>query len=134
MLVLLCPLCALRPHTILYRTLGLGLGLGLGLAYRTVPSAVPQEYVRKGYDIIEDIYSTKTAAMNFVHELCKARAKASLDMLMNVSELTAISITTPAWLCWRQSYCMGIGSSLGMLVNVSELTPRRAVSGAASLY
>lgn len=43
----------------------------------------PQEYVRKGYDIMEDMYSTKTAAMNFVHELCKARAKHCLDMLMN---------------------------------------------------
>lgn len=42
----------------------------------------PQEYIRKGYDIMEDIYSTKTAAMSFVHELCKARAKGSLDMLM----------------------------------------------------
>lgn len=34
---------------------------------------------------MEDIYSTKTAAMTFVHELCKARAKGSLDMLMAVS-------------------------------------------------
>eukprot|EP00887_Chlorella_sp_A99_P003658 scaffold7.g3658.t1 len=42
----------------------------------------PQEYVRKGYDVIEDIYSTKTAAMNFLHELCKARPKGNLDMLM----------------------------------------------------
>lgn len=42
----------------------------------------PQEYIRKGYDIMEDIYSTKTAAMNFLHELCKARAKGNLDMLM----------------------------------------------------
>ncbi len=33
---------------------------------------------------MEDIYSTKTAAMSFVHELCKARAKGSLDMLMAV--------------------------------------------------
>lgn len=31
---------------------------------------------------MEDIYSTKTAAMNFLHELCKARAKGNLDMLM----------------------------------------------------
>lgn len=38
----------------------------------------------QGYDIMEDIYSTKTAAMNFLHELCKARAKGNLDMLMQV--------------------------------------------------
>jgi H+/gluconate symporter-like permease len=33
---------------------------------------------------MEDIYSTRTAAMNFLHELCKARAKGNLDMLMAV--------------------------------------------------
>lgn len=37
---------------------------------------------------MEDIYSTRTAAMNFLHELCKARAKGNLDMLMAVG-------------CWR---------------------------------
>ncbi|PSC72993.1 importin beta-like SAD2 [Micractinium conductrix] len=42
----------------------------------------PQEYIRKGYDIMEDIYSMKTAAMTFLSELCKARAKGNLDMLM----------------------------------------------------
>ncbi|KAL4855989.1 Importin beta-like SAD2 [Chlorella vulgaris] len=42
----------------------------------------PQEYIRKGYDIMEDMYSSKTAAMSFLHELCKARAKGNLDMLM----------------------------------------------------
>ena len=39
---------------------------------------------RQGYDIMEDIYSAKTAAMTFLHELCKARAKGNLDMLMQV--------------------------------------------------
>ena len=33
---------------------------------------------------MEDIYSTKTAAMTLCHELCKARQKACLDMLMTV--------------------------------------------------
>ena len=40
--------------------------------------------VLQGYDIMEDIYSAKTAAMTFLHELCKARAKGTLDMLMPV--------------------------------------------------
>jgi hypothetical protein len=40
--------------------------------------------VLQGYDIMEDIYSAKTAAMTFLHELCKARAKGNLDMLMQV--------------------------------------------------
>nr|GFB14031.1 importin beta-like SAD2 homolog [Tanacetum cinerariifolium] len=29
----------------------------------------PYEYVRKGYDIIEDLYSPRTATMDFVTEL-----------------------------------------------------------------
>ncbi|KAK9818968.1 hypothetical protein WJX74_009075 [Apatococcus lobatus] len=38
----------------------------------------PQEFIRKGYDILEDMYSPKTAAMNFVHEICKTRAKGGI--------------------------------------------------------
>ena len=49
------------------------------------PSLNNHNFTRmQGYDIMEDIYSTKTAAMNFLHELCKARAKGNLDMLMQV--------------------------------------------------
>ena len=36
----------------------------------------------QGYDIIEEMYSSKTAAMNFIHEVCKMRAKAALDAFM----------------------------------------------------
>ena len=46
----------------------------------THPRALPQ-----GYDIMEDIYSTRTAAMSFLHELCKARPKGNLEPLMAVS-------------------------------------------------
>jgi hypothetical protein len=35
--------------------------------------ADPHEYVRKGYDIIEDMYSPRTAAMSFVSELLRVR-------------------------------------------------------------
>lgn len=45
----------------------------------THPPAPPQ-----GYDIMEDIYSTRTAAMSFLHELCKARPKGNLEPLMAV--------------------------------------------------
>ena len=34
---------------------------------------------------MEDIYSTRTAAMSFLHELCKARPKGNLEPLMAVS-------------------------------------------------
>ncbi|RDX58219.1 Importin beta-like SAD2, partial [Mucuna pruriens] len=38
----------------------------------------PHEYVRKGYDIIEDLYSSKTASMDFVSELIRKRGKDNL--------------------------------------------------------
>ncbi|KAG6485748.1 hypothetical protein ZIOFF_054313 [Zingiber officinale] len=39
----------------------------------------PHEYVRKGYDIIEDLYSPRTAAMDFVSELMRKRGKANFQ-------------------------------------------------------
>ncbi|KAL3141839.1 hypothetical protein ABBQ32_004507 [Trebouxia sp. C0010 RCD-2024] len=44
----------------------------------------PHEYIRKGYDIIEDMYSPKTSATNFVHELCTCRAKENLAPLLQL--------------------------------------------------
>ncbi|CAM8924430.1 unnamed protein product [Rhodiola kirilowii] len=38
----------------------------------------PYEYVRKGYDIIEDLYSPRTAALDFVSELIRKRGKENL--------------------------------------------------------
>ncbi|KAG1660790.1 hypothetical protein FOA52_011331 [Chlamydomonas sp. UWO 241] len=43
----------------------------------------PHEYIRKGYDILEDMYSPKTAVANFAHELCRKK-KAHLDAFMAV--------------------------------------------------
>jgi len=43
----------------------------------------PQEYIRKGYDVLEDMYSTKTAAANLLHVLVTKKAKAGhLDKVM----------------------------------------------------
>lgn len=42
----------------------------------------PQEYIRKGYDILEDMYSPKTAAMNFIHEMSRVRSQGNLEPLM----------------------------------------------------
>ncbi|KAG2439798.1 hypothetical protein HYH02_010433 [Chlamydomonas schloesseri] len=41
----------------------------------------PQEYIRKGYDILEDMYSPKTAAANFAHDLC-SKKRSHLDAFM----------------------------------------------------
>ncbi|CAL9235143.1 unnamed protein product [Arabidopsis halleri] len=38
----------------------------------------PHEYVRKGYNIIEDLYSPRTASMDFVNELVRKRGKENL--------------------------------------------------------
>ncbi len=39
----------------------------------------------QGYDVIEEIYNEKTAAMNFVHEICKTRMKGNLEAFMTLS-------------------------------------------------
>ncbi|KAL6634387.1 hypothetical protein ACP70R_027058 [Stipagrostis hirtigluma subsp. patula] len=43
----------------------------------------PHEYVRKGYDIIEDLYSPRTAAMDFVSELVRKRGKGNLQKFIH---------------------------------------------------
>ncbi|KAK1299968.1 hypothetical protein QJS10_CPB13g00661 [Acorus calamus] len=43
----------------------------------------PHEYVRKGYDIIEDLYSPRTAAMDFVSELVRKRQKGNLKKFIH---------------------------------------------------
>lgn len=42
----------------------------------------PHEYVRKGYDIIEDMYSPRTAAINFISELIRKRGKENLQKFL----------------------------------------------------
>ena len=55
----------------------------------------PHEYIRKGYDIIEDMYSPRTAAVNFMLEMARLRARDNnnLDAFLGfvVSELMRYS-------------------------------------------
>ena len=39
----------------------------------------------QGYDIMEEMYNQKTAAINFIQELCKSRVKASLQTVMSIA-------------------------------------------------
>ena len=39
----------------------------------------------QGYDIMEEMYNQKTAAINFVQELCKTRSKATLHTIMSLA-------------------------------------------------
>ncbi|EFJ12043.1 hypothetical protein SELMODRAFT_158348 [Selaginella moellendorffii] len=47
----------------------------------------PHEYVRKGYDIIEDLYSPRTAAQNFILELFRRRKEHLQKFLQFVVEV-----------------------------------------------
>ena len=40
--------------------------------------------VVQGYDVMEELYNAKTAAINFVHEVCKVRAKGNLEDFMGI--------------------------------------------------
>jgi len=42
----------------------------------------PLEYVRKGYDIIEDLYSPRVAAIGFIVEACSVRKKDSVNTVL----------------------------------------------------
>lgn len=58
----------------------------------------PSLYVLlQGYDIIEDMYSPKTSATNFVHELCTCRAKENLAPLLQLvtSTFDVFSVRNP---------------------------------------
>lgn len=52
----------------------------------------------QGYDLIEDMYSTKTAAMNFVHELCKSRGKNNLSSFMQF--VVQVMTEYQVWFTW----------------------------------
>jgi hypothetical protein len=57
----------------------------------------PHEYIRKGYDIIEDMYSPRTAAMNFISELLRVRKGDQLHFFISflVSVLQRCAPGTP---------------------------------------
>lgn len=38
----------------------------------------------QGYDVMEEMYNEKTAAMNFVTELCQSRTKGNLEAFMGL--------------------------------------------------
>ena len=42
----------------------------------------PAEYIRKGYDVMEDMHTERTAAANFVTEVADHRAKDQLGNLV----------------------------------------------------
>lgn len=45
-------------------------------------AALTDVMLMQGYDVMEEMYNEKTAAMNFVHELCKVRTKGNLEAFM----------------------------------------------------
>ncbi|XP_051118176.1 importin beta-like SAD2 [Andrographis paniculata] len=64
----------------------------------------PYEYVRKGYDIIEDLYSPRTAALDFVSELVRKRGKENLQkfLLFIVNVFKRYDEAAPEYKPYRQ--------------------------------
>jgi importin-7 len=83
----------------------------------------PQEYVRKGYDVIEDIYAARTAAMTLMHALCTGRKKSQLDPIMahvvgilNEAREAAAGGQMTQQVAWRlDGALLAIGSLEGVL-------------------
>ncbi|KAL8140216.1 hypothetical protein V2J09_006237 [Rumex salicifolius] len=56
----------------------------------------PHEYVRKGYDIIEDLYSPRTASLDFLSELVRKHGKENLQkFIMFVVEILKRYLEAP---------------------------------------
>jgi len=43
----------------------------------------PHEYIRRSYDVMEEMYSARTSAINFLHEIARTRRKGNLDGWLN---------------------------------------------------
>uniref|UniRef100_A0A7S0V0E3 Importin N-terminal domain-containing protein n=1 Tax=Polytomella parva TaxID=51329 RepID=A0A7S0V0E3_9CHLO len=55
----------------------------------------PHEYVRKGYDLVEDMYNPKTAAANFAHDLCEKDKKHLQAFMGMIAGLLAKASAVP---------------------------------------
>lgn len=64
----------------------------------------PHEYVRKGYDIIEDLYSPRTASIDFITELVRKRGKENLQKFLTfiVEVFRRYDEAAPAYKPYRQ--------------------------------
>lgn len=80
----------------------------------------------QGYDLIEDMYSAKTAAVNFVHELCKQRSKGNLDAFMQfiVQVMTEYQVGVTTDLSGALTHCRIAVAAL--LCHRSHIHPHRA--------
>lgn len=56
----------------------------------------PHEYIRKGYDILEDMYSPKTAAANLAHDLCCTRKEYLAKFMAAMSNVMTEYVTAEA--------------------------------------
>lgn len=61
----------------------------------------PQEFVRKGYDVLEDMMNPRTSASNFVTTIASKRAKPHLTPLMaRLVEVMNTYLMAGAVCCW----------------------------------
>lgn len=64
----------------------------------------------QGYDILEDMYSPKTAAMNFIHEMSRVRSAGNLEpfmahLVMVLNQHAAAGVTTAPKAIARRCAC-----------------------------
>jgi hypothetical protein len=80
----------------------------------------------QGYDIMEEMYNTKTAAMNFIHELCSKRPKGNLDQTMGL--IIGVMNSFAVWPQFRHassSRCLGCLGCWVCWVVVAPRDPHR---------
>jgi hypothetical protein len=79
-------------HTTQQRTVALSVTLARNARHPATPSLQdddelwqtdPHEYVRKAFDIVEDFYSARTAAVNLLCDLVKKRGKDTLHPFLS---------------------------------------------------
>lgn len=81
----------------------------------------PLEFMRKESDLLEDLYSPRTAASNFLFSTCERHAKAHLDRVMAallaVMSTHTAAVAAGAQVSWEQATAMD-----GALLAVSTLS------------
>ncbi|RID62109.1 hypothetical protein BRARA_E01202 [Brassica rapa] len=78
----------------------------------------PHEYVRKGYNIIEDLYSPRTASMDFVNELVRKRGKDNLPKF--VQFVTIVDKFGEEMAPYAFGLCQNLAAAFWRCLNTSE--------------
>jgi hypothetical protein len=123
----------LKPHAQTLLAAAALPALAFGPADAELWEEDPAEFVRKGYDVLEDMHSPRAAALNVLRALCTVRARSQLDATMGqllaaLAEHSAAAAApggAPPALAARMD---GALLALGSLADVIKATPRYAAA------